>query len=694
MEKIRSYLFAFFFLVIFSAASASQHIGETNTAWKAGVASVNITPKEPVWMGGYAFRDRPAEGKITDLWAKALALEDANGHKAVIVTMDLHRIPKEVSDNIRHKLSEKLHLSRSQIILNASHTHTGPVFGNHNLFMYNLFADSAEIKKVSDYAKFVETKIVNLVVEAFSRMKEVQLYSGNGIARFQVNRHTNAESALKRTTHLNGPNDYAVPVIKVVDGNNKMIAILFGYACHNTTLSVYKWSGDYAGFAQIELEKDFPGAIALFFQGAGGDQNPLPRGTIAKAEQYGKELAAAVSATISEEMKPLESRLSVTYSEINLPFAKQPPTKEELIQIINDSSVRAYPAYLKRGAKYFLQILEKGGAIMSSYPWYPVQVWNVGGQTIFAFGGELTIGYAVELKRIFGQDIFVLGYSNDQMSYIPTAKMLDEGGYETIMSPVFTTPYAPTIENIIISQAIKEAEKTGRYANDSGKRQDSVKARHSTNTVPVQNSSKRAGYSYLDNPQYFYRMEVFAGEKAQKNVVMLGNSLTEGGKWNEILERTDVANRGIGSDITEGYISRMNYVFNLDPKICFIEGGVNDLGRKVPQDTTIRNLAILIDTLRGKGIVPVLTAVTYLADNYTAHEPKAFNSRVKSLNRAIKVLAKQKKVKLIDLNPKISDGSFLIKKYAIADGIHYTEETYSLWGKEIIKALDRLLTLK
>lgn len=467
MKKTLTHLLLLFLLTVFSGVRASEHIEKTDVIWKAGVAKVNITPGQYIWMGGYAFRDRPAEGKITDLWAKALALEDANGRRAVIVTMDLHRIPKEVSDRIRHKLSEKLQLSKSQIILNASHTHTGPIFGDHYLFMYNFFSDSVQIKKVIEYASFVETKIINLVVEAFNQMKAVHLYSGNGIARFQVNRHTNAESALKKTTNLNGPNDYAVPVIKVVDGNNKMMAALFGYACHNTTLSIYKWSGDYAGFAQIELEKAYPGTIALFFQGAGGDQNPLPRGTVAKAEQYGKELAAAVSATISEEMKPLESRLSVTYSEINLPFAKKPPTREELVQIISDSSARAYPAYLKRGAKYFLQILKKSGSIMSSYPWYPVQVWDIGGQTVFAFGGELTVGYAVELKRIFGQDIFVLGYSNDQMSYIPTAKMLDEGGYETIMSPVFTTPYASTIENIIINQAIKEAEKIGKYANGS-----------------------------------------------------------------------------------------------------------------------------------------------------------------------------------------------------------------------------------
>ncbi len=463
MEKIFSFSLTFFLLIIFFDAKASVYIKETEASWKVGVAKVNITPMKHIWMGGYAFRDHASEGKITDLWAKALALEDANGQKAVIVTMDLVGISKELSDNIRYQLGKKLHLSNAEIILNTSHTHTGPVVGNLSADIYNL--NTAERKKVDEYAGELQTKIINLVVEAFSKMRPAHLYSGNGITRFQVNRHTNKESELTVTTHLNGPNDYAVPVIKVADDNNKIIAILFGYACHPTTLSVYKWSGDYAGFAQMELEKTFPGAVALFFQGAGGDQNPLPRRTIVLARQYGKELAAAVEAVIDEKMKPLDNRLSVTYSEINLPFEKQPPTIEELVQIINDSSASAYPSYLKRKAQRFLNTLEKGESLLSSYPWYPVQVWNLGGQPIFTFGGELTVGYSVDLKGIFGQEIFVFGYSNNIMSYIPTAKMLTEGGYEVTMSPVFTTPYAPAIEKIIIDQAVKEAEKLGIYPN-------------------------------------------------------------------------------------------------------------------------------------------------------------------------------------------------------------------------------------
>lgn len=197
------------------------------------------------------------------------------------------------------------------------------------------------------------------------------------------------------------------------------------------------------------------------------------------------------------------------------------------------------------------------------------------------------------------------------------------------------------------------------------------------------------GYSYLSNYKYLTRLEYFSRDREQKDIVFLGNSLTERSDWEKIMDRTDVSNRGIGSDITEGYINRINDIFGLKPKICFIEGGVNDLGRNVEQDTIIRNLGILIDTLRSAGIIPVLNMVTYLADFYKSHEPETFNDRIKKLNGAIKALAKKKKVMQIDLNPVITDGKFLKKEYAIKDGIHYTDATYQVWRNEILKILNK-----
>jgi neutral ceramidase len=432
--------------------------------WKAGVARVVITPEEPMWMSGYAARNKPSEGTIHDLWAKALAFEDEKGEISVLITADIVGFRKGTSDRIRDQLKTRFGLSKSQVILNASHTHSGPLLlsgavgesrissGDRIVGSYLLNEQQAQV--VKEYSSKFENQIVNLVGKALGSMQPVDIYAENGVTRFQVNRRNNNESTLSRQAFLNGPNEYAVPVIKVVNKKGDLLSIVFGYACHNTVLSGYEWSGDYAGFAQLELEKKYPGVTALFFQGAGADQNPLPRRTVALAQQYGEELAAAVERVINEDMRKLPASLKTAYSEVDLQFKNPPPTKEELLQIMDESS--DYPRYLKVKADVLHSQLEKGESIKTSYP-YPVQVWQLGDQKIVSLGGELVIDYAIELKRIFGRDAFVMGYSNDVMAYIPSARIIEEGGYEGSRSAVFTTPWHPNIENRIIHEVVQLA---------------------------------------------------------------------------------------------------------------------------------------------------------------------------------------------------------------------------------------------
>ena len=158
--------------------------------------------------------------------------------------------------------------------------------------------DDAQLAKITRYSRWLETRIVDLVGQAMRNLAPASLASGNGVTRFQVNRRNNNDALLTQLTELKGPNDYAVPVIKVLDAKGRVKAIAFAYACHPTTLDGYEWSGDYVSYAQMELEKAYPGATALFFQGAGADQNPLPRRSVALARQYGRELSAAVQLSL------------------------------------------------------------------------------------------------------------------------------------------------------------------------------------------------------------------------------------------------------------------------------------------------------------------------------------------------------------------------------------------------------------
>jgi len=440
------------FSLNYSIASADQLSDENG--WKAGISRAIITPGEPIWLAGYASRNHPSEGILADLWVKVLAIQDAKGKKAVLITSDLLGFPKKMSDRIRNQIAIRYGLTRSQIILSYSHTHSGPVLMDALFDIYPL--DENQLKVIQRYSDYLEKKIADLTGDAIHSMVPAQIFSQSGITRFQVNRRNNTEASLTAQSVLNGPNDYAVPVLKVTDESGNLIAIAFGYACHATVLDIYQISGDYPGFAQIELEKSHPGVTAMFFQGAGADQNPLPRRTIPLARQYGKELAVAVEGVLSENMKILDPVLSTAYSEVNLVFS-EPPSKDSLIKVENEAE-----GYQKRWASNQLRTLKENGSLITSYP-YPLQIWKLGDQVIMALGGELVVEYSVGLKKLFGPDIFVLGYVNDDMAYIPSETILDEGGYEGESSQmVYGMPakWAPGIETRIFDEMKKLAVKT------------------------------------------------------------------------------------------------------------------------------------------------------------------------------------------------------------------------------------------
>ena len=411
---------------------ARQQNPGNNDIWKVGLARKKITPRESVWMAGFAARKSPSEGVIHDLWAKALMLEDAQGNRSLLITMDLLGMPKDFSDALRKRINSEYGLDKSQIILSCSHTHSGPVISRTLKYIYPM--DENGWITVDRYTAQLAEMLFQLAGEAMKETRLARIYTQSGITRFQVNRRKNVEgfSAAKDLTRerelvptisLEGPNDYSVPVIKIEGADKKLLAVIFGYACHPTTLTLNKFSGDYPGFAQIELEKLYPGTMAMFFQGAGADQNAFPRFTVPLSQQYGKQLAATVERVLSEKMDLQQSRLVNNYKEIELPF----DSPLSVGQFEEMSQGNDYHAKWARG---MLDEYKKNGKLMNSYPAYPIQYWKIGNQSLFALGGEVLTSYSFRLKERFGQDIFVMGYANNVMAYIPSATVIEEGGYE------------------------------------------------------------------------------------------------------------------------------------------------------------------------------------------------------------------------------------------------------------------------
>jgi neutral ceramidase len=274
-------------------ASAMPAFGaEPDPPWQAGAAGVVITPAKFMWMSGYGARNKPAEGKISDLWAKALALQDPSGERLLLITLDLVGIDRGMSLAVCKELEDKYGLRREQIRLAASHTHSGPVVRSNLQTMYQL--DAAQSNLVNDYAVELQAKLMTLAGEALRKLAPARLQWGIGHCSVAVNRRTNKENdvpSLRAAGKLAGPVDHDVPVLAAYDRKDRLLAVVFGYACHATVLNGYEWCADYPGFAQSALEKRYPGALALFWAGCGGDQNPLPRRSALLARQYGDQLA-------------------------------------------------------------------------------------------------------------------------------------------------------------------------------------------------------------------------------------------------------------------------------------------------------------------------------------------------------------------------------------------------------------------
>ncbi|MEO6134531.1 MAG: neutral/alkaline non-lysosomal ceramidase N-terminal domain-containing protein [Ginsengibacter sp.] len=448
MKQIITTLIIFSFsLLTFKKVMASKN---SDGGWKAGVATALVTPDKPMLMGGFAFRKKPSEGNLTELYVRALALEDAKGNQAVFVTFDLAGIRQEFSDQLRDRLQEKYHLSRAQIVLNVSHTHSGPA-------LFSPRSDSTSVlgKRAKEYTEQLANHVVEIVGVALNTLQPVKIYAGNGVTRFQVNRRNNIEYKLHLQSHFNGPNVYDVPVLKILKESGQPLAILFSYACHASILRDYKLSGDYVAFAETELKNLYPDATSFFMQGAGGNLVGNPRGTDAAAKQHGKSLAAAVERVMNEEMRELNPNLATSYAEVNLEPAKPAATKEELQKLISDSLTT--PSYTVAKAKANLEKLNRGESFPTTYP-YPVQVWKIGNQNVITMGGEPVVEYAFKLKQLFGQKTFVFGYSNNVMAYISTPLILNEGGYEGTSTPFSGSPWAINIEPMIINEILKLAK--------------------------------------------------------------------------------------------------------------------------------------------------------------------------------------------------------------------------------------------
>jgi hypothetical protein len=444
---------SFCFLLVLGQASClpGERPGSPNSLWKVGVARAVITPSDPMRLDGYAHRTAKSTGVLHDLNVKVLCLEDAKGYKAVYVALDLIGLARETSEKMCRQIMTQHGLSRNQILINCSHTHSAPVFNRNHFLMHADFSDE-DFQAFEAYEQFVAKQATSCVAAAIQDLSPCRLLSGKGLARFATNRRSNQEQDFSISSDVYGPSDYTVPVLAAYTSQQQLKAVLFGYACHASTLDDLQISGDFPGFAQVALEQHFEGCMALYFSGCGADQNPLPRKAIPWAEQYGEELAVAVKRSLKGPLMVLEPSLQVNYNELLLKY-DEPLSERKLKELAESDS-------WKRGwAQHWLEKQESGATIPESYDFYPVQTWKLGDQMLVALGGEVVVDYAIHLRKTYDNLSFIMACSNDVMGYIPTEEILDKRGYEGASSvSAYGQPamWAPGLEELILDEVKRQ----------------------------------------------------------------------------------------------------------------------------------------------------------------------------------------------------------------------------------------------
>ena len=394
--------------------------------WRAGVGKANITPTTPMWMSGYASRDRPAEGKLTDLWVKAVVLGDQKSPQAAILAFDLVGLDHDTGEALAGLAMKTLKLPREGVLLNCSHTHSGPVVRGNLAPMYSL--DASQQSLVERYGRFLEAQTKVALEAAVKNCALAKLSFADDSTTIAVNRRNNPEltvDVLRAADSLEGPVDHRIRLLAIEDGAGKLKAIIHSYACHATVLDGFEWCGDYPGYANIELERRHPAAMAVFLAGCGGDQNPLPRRTVKLAQQYGATLADGVDRALAKPRKAISSGVTFrAFERAPLHFATI-PNEADLNRA--EASKNKYEAARARLLK---KQLASDGKIADHYP-FPVMTWRLGKElTWVALGGEVVVDYSLRIQKEFGDDLWTLGYSHEVMAYIPSERILKEGRYE------------------------------------------------------------------------------------------------------------------------------------------------------------------------------------------------------------------------------------------------------------------------
>ncbi len=444
MRLQRMLPFAVFAICLLWNVTITQAVcADDSAVMQVGIASTDITPDYPIRLNGFGMRRQPSEGVRQHLYAKAIAIGTTAEDTAIFITVDTLGIPDDLTERLAGKLAAR-GIRREQLAICASHTHSGPMIRNCANTLFGEPIPDHQWQAILKYSDQLESSLEQVALKALNDRRPAKVSFGIGQAAFAMNRRTPG-----------GPVDHDVPVLAV---RNLTIHCerLVNYACHCVTLSDNMLSGDWAGYAMDHLQRMNPGCEALISIGCGADSNP--RGGVLGskfevADQLGLELAEAVQKVLGSPMNPLSQPLNCQLERVTLPL-DQLPTRDEWLEKAKRTDAIGHHARTQ------LARLDRGEQLMTEIS-YPIQSISFGDDLSMVFlPGEVVVDYATRLKTELDRSrLWIHAYSNACPGYVPSERILREGGYEGGGAMVYydiPTRYAAGLEDIIVGAVVRQ----------------------------------------------------------------------------------------------------------------------------------------------------------------------------------------------------------------------------------------------
>ncbi|MFO0942591.1 MAG: neutral/alkaline non-lysosomal ceramidase N-terminal domain-containing protein [Pirellulales bacterium] len=397
---------------LMSTCRASSPIQDSS--FQFGMAQADITPNYPILLNGFLSRQQEAPGTRQKIWAKAISLRASNGKPIVLLTVDTLGIPAEIRSKVAAAI-EPLGVDNSALAITATHTHSAPIIVGCAPNILGRDFTAEEQQHIQRYTEEFTAKLIDVAKQSLQSTQPVSLSWAVGKVEFAKNRRSST-----------GPIDHELPLLAVRDTSGKLLATYVSYACHCVTLAEPMISGDWAGYAQENIEAKFPGSLSLVSIGCAGDQNPNSKTAsdrIDLANEQGQQIASEVGKLLERAMKPVKPSAKTQWKQIDLEFAEL-PSKADFEKIAEQKSPAGYHARKQ------LARIESGTALPKAIP-YPIQHWLLGDDLSLVFlGGEVTVEFGLRLKSEANGVSWVNAYANSCPCYIPSEAVLKQGGYE------------------------------------------------------------------------------------------------------------------------------------------------------------------------------------------------------------------------------------------------------------------------